>query len=276
MKRVPGKTAGTDERAFERLTLNERLQHGVLVLSFTTLVITGIPVRYHDSVWAGWLFTLMGGPVGRAMLHRLAAIALVLLSGYHVCYLLFSERGHFEVRALIPRAQDARDAVHHMLYYVGRRPSPPAFGRFSYVEKFEYLAVVWGTAVMAATGALLWFEVQAMMVLPKWVLDICRIVHGYEAVLAALAIIIWHMYCVHLRPGTFPMSRTWLDGRITETEMKHHHPLEYEEIRRQQPQAPPPNGGDGRPRGGAAAEAGLAAPHRAAAEAPASRKEDRR
>ena len=217
-----------------------------LVVSFTTLVVTGLPLRYHDTAWAGWLFALMGGPGGRALLHRAAAVVMLLLAVYHVGYLLGSARGRYEVGQLIPKPQDLRDMLHQLLYYIGKRPAPPRYGRFSYAEKFEYLAVVWGTAVMAVTGLLLWHEVQAMAVLPKWMLDVAQIVHSYEALLAFAAIITSHFYNVHFRPGVFPMSRVFLDGRISESEMKHHHPLEYEEILRREQEATRRKGGNGK------------------------------
>ncbi|NLC55598.1 MAG: hypothetical protein GX774_02025 [Armatimonadetes bacterium] len=226
--------AAVPERTFERLTLNQRLQHAVLMVSFTTLVVTGMPVRYAESGWAAWLTALMGGAEGRALLHRVAAVVLMLLAVYHVGYLVGTRRGRYELRQLIPWFPDAWDAIHHLLYYLGRRPHPPRFGRFSYIEKFEYLAVVWGTFCMGVTGLVLWFEVEAMRYLPKWAVDVCRVIHSYEALLAALAIAVWHLYCVHFRPDVFPMSRIWLDGRISEAEMKLHHPREYEEILRRE------------------------------------------
>lgn len=234
MKETAPSHSSDQERTFERLTLNQRIQHGVLMVSFTALVVTGLPVRYSESRWSIWLTSVMGGAEGRALAHRVAAVVLLLLGAYHCCYLVFSPRGRYELRQLIPWVTDAREAIHHILYYLGLRPTPPRFGRFSYIEKFEYLAVVWGTLIMGLTGLVLWFEVPAMRVLPKWGVDVCRVIHSYEALLAALAIAVWHLYCVHFRPGVFPMSRVWLDGRIRESEMKHHHPREYEEIVRRE------------------------------------------
>jgi len=143
---------------------------------------------------------------------------LILLAVYHAGYLGCSKRGRSELRALLFRFQDARDAFRHICYYFGLRREPPAFGRFNYFEKFEYFAVVWGSLIMIATGFLLWFETQAMVALPKWALMSASGAR-YEAVLAFLTILIWHMYCVHFNPDVFPMSRIWLDGRITEAEM---------------------------------------------------------
>lgn len=109
-------------------------------------------------------------------------------------------------------------------------PTVPKFDRFNFIEKFEYLALAWGSVVMIVTGFALWFQDQAMVVLPKWTLDIAKVIHSYEALLAFLAIIIWHFYHVHLNPEVFPMSRVWLSGEISEHEMKTLHPLEYERI----------------------------------------------
>ncbi|HEX2999461.1 MAG TPA: cytochrome b/b6 domain-containing protein [Armatimonadota bacterium] len=228
------KSVNPEERTFERFTLNQRIQHITLIASFTTLVITGLPLRYADTVWAGWLFTLLGGPTGRALIHRIAAVMMMGLAVYHVGYLILAPRGRRDFLLLLPRPQDALDMIQHMLYYLGIRKDPPRFGRFSYLEKFEYLALFWGTGVMIATGLVLWFHTRALFLFPLWVVDICRIAHSYEALLAFLSILVWHMYCVHLNADVFPMSRVWLTGRMTETEMRHHHPREYEEIMRRE------------------------------------------
>jgi cytochrome b subunit of formate dehydrogenase len=103
----------------------------------------------------------------------------------------------------------------------------PCVGRYGLVEKLEYGAVVWGNFVMILTGAILWRPDWFLDWMPAWTFEVCRIVHGFEATLAFLAIIIWHMYHVHLRPGVFPMSRVFLNGRVTRAELRHHHPEEY-------------------------------------------------
>ena len=90
--------------------------------------------------------------------------------------------------------------------------------------------MVWGSAIMLATGAALWFPVQATILFPRWILDIIRVIHGFEAILAFLAIIIWHMYHVHLNPEVFPMSRIWLNGRMSLEFFRHHHRLEFDRL----------------------------------------------
>jgi cytochrome b subunit of formate dehydrogenase len=115
-------------------------------------------------------------------------------------------------------------------YFVGKSDEKPRFGRFSYVEKFDYWAVYWGMVIMIGSGLILWYLETALQFLPKFAADIAREAHSDEGLLATLAIIIWHFYNVHLNPEHFPMNRTFWTGMISEEEMRHHHPLEYEAV----------------------------------------------
>jgi cytochrome b subunit of formate dehydrogenase len=143
---------------------------------------------------------------------------------------VLTRQGRAELKALLPNFKDGFDALQMLKFYIGMAPTLPRFDRFNFIEKFEYLALAWGSVVMIVSGLALWFQDQSMMLLPKWALDIAKVIHSYEAVLAFLAIIIWHFYHVHLNPEVFPMSRVWLDGEISEHELKTLHPLEYERI----------------------------------------------
>lgn len=218
------------ERHFSRLTLNQRIQHIVLMTSFFTLVLTGALVTYPSSPAASEIIRLLGGFTMRSILHRTAAITLMILSTYHIIYMFTTKHGRSELRALAPKLDDMFDAIKMVKFYVGLSPEPPRFDRFNYIEKFEYFALAWGTIVMIITGLMLWFQDQTMIYLPKWALDVAKVCHGYEALLAFLAIIVWHFYHVHLNPDVFPMSRVWINGQISEHELKSQHPLEYERI----------------------------------------------
>ncbi|MHB9037634.1 MAG: formate dehydrogenase subunit gamma [Armatimonadota bacterium] len=220
----------TQERTFRRMTLNQRIQHITLMTSFFTLVLTGFPLTYPASPASSEVVRLLGGFSMRSSLHRTAAVLLICLTIYHIFYMLLSRHGRSEGRAMIPNIKDMFDAIHMLKFYIGLTPNTPQFDRFNYIEKFEYLALGWGSLVMIATGFCLWFQDQAMVVLPKWMLDVAKVIHSYEALLAFLAIIVWHFYHVHLNPEVFPMSRVWLTGEISEHEMKNLHPLEYERI----------------------------------------------
>jgi cytochrome b subunit of formate dehydrogenase len=224
----PRPEPGEWEPQFERLTLHQRLQHWTLILSFVTLLITGLPLSSPGSAISRRVVGFLGGMGARAVVHRTAAVVLICLVAYHVLYVIFSRRGNRELRQLIPGFKDAHDIIQMMKFYFGLTPIRPSFGRYNYIEKFEYLAVGWGSVIMITTGALLWAPHLSLLLFPKWVMDVALIVHNWEAILAFLAIIVWHMYNVHWNPSVFPMSRVWLTGKIGLHEFRENHPLEYE------------------------------------------------
>jgi cytochrome b subunit of formate dehydrogenase len=226
-------------RWFERMTLSERIQHGLLATSFFALVYTGFALKYPESWIFSWLARLEHGYAWRSLLHRIAAVVQVGAAVYHIYYLT-TRRGRGFVADMVPRLQDARDASDNLLYLAGRRPTPPRFGRFGYIEKAEYWALVWGTVVMTGTGLALWFENQSLRWLDKWVLDLATVIHYYEAWLAFLAIMIWHIYYVIANPEAYPMNWTWLTGRISEEHLRLEHPLEWERLTAAERQAESP------------------------------------
>ncbi len=156
---------------------------------------------------------------------------MVAVSLYHLCYLAISPRGRQLVRDLFPNWKDGRDVLQVILFNLGLAKSRPLFHRFAYMEKAEYWSLVWGVVVMAGTGFIMWFDNFFINLFTKLGWDIARTIHFYEAVLATLAIIVWHFYFVIFSPSVYPMSTAWLTGKITEEEMEEEHPLELEEIR---------------------------------------------
>lgn len=219
-------------RLYLRMTVNERLQHGTLVLSFVALVVTGFMLRYPEAWWVatirGWSGHLFEW---RGLLHRIAAVAMVASGLWHFAYLACTVRGRRLFRDLLPRWQDARDALGVLRYNLGLAAAKPRFGRFSYIEKSEYWALLWGSVIMGATGAFLWFENTSIGLFTKLGYDVSRTVHFYEAVLATLAIVVWHFYFVIFNPDVYPMNLSWLTGRVSEEEMHEDHPLELEQIK---------------------------------------------
>ena len=229
-----------DRTVVIRLTLAERVQHIVLMVSFTILILTGAPLLFPETP----LIQVFGGmfPV-RTFVHRFAGAALAGLAAFHVLYVLFSEEGRRDFGRMAPRLQDVKDFVHYLKYQLGKVDQPPPFGKFDPFEKIEYFAVVWGSAVMVATGFMMWFFEATLRVFPKWAYDLVVLIHGYEALLAFLSIILWHLYNVHLKPGVFPLSKVWINGKITLRDLKEHHPREYQSwLRRQRIQPPTENG----------------------------------
>lgn len=215
-----------------RFTGSERVQHALLALSFITLAYSGFALKFPDTWWATPLNALADGESGRRLVHRGAALVMLGLSLFHVGWVLLTRRGRSQLQAMRPRWSDARDLGQAVRWYLRRAPHGPAFGRFSYGEKAEYWAVVWGTAVMVVTGFALWFADLSLQVVPKWALDLATVVHYYEAWLATLAILVWHFYGVIFNPQVYPMSLVWLTGYLSREAMRHEHPRELDEIER--------------------------------------------
>ena len=216
-------------RWFERMTVLERVQHFALAVSFFTLVYTGFALKFPEAWPFAWLARLEGGYSWRSAIHRIAAVVMTVVSLLHVVY-LFTKRGRQLVRDLFPVPSDATEMLQNTLHLFGLRRNPPRFARFGYIEKAEYWALIWGTVVMTGTGLLLWFENPAMQVLPKWALDLATVVHYYEAWLAFLAIIVWHLYQNIVNPDVYPMNWTWLTGLMPDWQMKHEHAREYDRL----------------------------------------------
>ncbi|MCX6137062.1 MAG: cytochrome c3 family protein [Ignavibacteriales bacterium] len=219
---------------FVRMSLFERIQHAMLLLSFITLVITGFMLKFPDAWWVQPIRSM--SPVVfevRSILHRLAAVVLIFASVVHIYYILFVPRGKQLVRDLLPRFQDAKDMLAVAQYNLGISKVRPKFDRFGYIEKSEYWALVWGTIVMGVTGFILWFDNSFLGIIGKSWWDVARTVHYYEAWLATLSIIVWHFYFVIFNPDVYPINLAFLKGTITEEEMHDEHPLELQRLKEQ-------------------------------------------
>ncbi|MBF0501305.1 MAG: cytochrome c3 family protein [Candidatus Riflebacteria bacterium] len=210
-----------------RFTSFEVFNHLILVLSFTTLVLTGFALKFPDAFWVKGLSFVGLHESIRGFIHRIAGVVLICQGIIQTIWTFGTVRGRTEVIALLPWFTDLRDVFLNMWYHLGFTEHHPHFGRYSYIEKSEYWAMAWGTVVMAITGLMLWFPAYVTWVLPSWLLKIAEIVHYYEAWLATLAIIVWHMFFTFLHPKEYPFSITWLDGKISDEEFRSHHPQEY-------------------------------------------------
>lgn len=219
-------------RLYLRMTAHERVQHGLLVLSFVILVITGFMLCYPEAWWVVAIRRFSSRAFEfRSLAHRIAGVVMLAGGAWHIGYLAFSKPGRKLFLDLLPRWRDVTDPWGVLKYNLGIVREKPAFGRFSYIEKVEYWALVWGTLLMGATGAILWFENASMGYFTKLGFDVARTVHFYEAVLATLAIVVWHFYFVIFNPDVYPMNLSWLTGRMSEGEMQEEHPLQLEEMK---------------------------------------------
>ena len=217
------------EKQVRRMDADEVVQHTVLALAFTVLVVTGFALRYYDAWWSTLVFGREGGYTTRGIIHRSAGVVLLLGGLWHLIFLV-TKRGRRFVRDMLPGKLDVIQFFQMMKYNLGKNAQHPHFGRFSYVEKAEYWALVWGTVVMGITGLFLWFDNYAVKFFPKGLLDVLLVIHYYEAWLAFLAILIWHMYATVFNPKVYPMNPSWINGMMPERQLKSEHPLEWEEL----------------------------------------------
>jgi cytochrome b subunit of formate dehydrogenase len=215
-----------------RMTLNERIQHAAMFSSFILLVVTGFMLKFPDAWWVIPIRQLSGRFFEvRSITHRVAGVAMIAISLYHLFYVFFMKRGKQLGIDMLPRLKDAGDVWINLRYLTGLSKNKPLFDRFGYIEKAEYWALVWGVVVMAGTGIVLWFDNFFIGLFTKLGWDISRTIHFYEACLATLAIVVWHFYFVIFSPNIYPMSTAWLTGKISEEEMAEEHPLELGRIR---------------------------------------------
>ncbi len=213
-------------RYFVRLNYSEKMQHLVFAACFIVLVVTGFMLKIPDSVVKS--FGTAGEIVFsyRSILHRTAGTIMILVGLYHFYYLVFKRAGRRWLIDMLPRLKDLKDMRDNFLYYVNVRKEPPEFDRFCYKHKIEYGALIAGTTIVSVTGLILWSQYKWS----KFVVDIATLVHGMEAILACLAIIIWHLYEIHFRPHKSPLDNTWLTGVISEEEMKEEYAQHYKKI----------------------------------------------
>lgn len=210
-----------------RMTVNQRWQHLILLTSFIVLVITGFALRFPDS----WIAQMIGLTEHlRSIVHRIAGVVLIAAGIYHVFYVVAAREGRKLLRDLTPTPKDGFDAIGAMLYYIGLRKERPKFARFNYAEKAEYWALVWGTALMGLTGVMLWAKVWVGNLLARWWVDVATAIHYYEAILATLAIVVWHFYQVFFDPDVYPMNGAWLDGKMPIDHYRHEHELDVETL----------------------------------------------
>lgn len=213
-------------RTIERMDRKQRVQHWLILSSFIVLAVTGFALKYPDSPLA-WV---TGSSESlRRIGHRVAGVVMIAAGLYHLFYISATKQGRRLFLDFLPTLQDVRDLKANLFYHLGWSEEPPRFARFTYGEKAEYLALAWGTFLMAVTGLLMWFKMQAGAWFGGFTVDIATAIHFYEAILAVLAILVWHFYQVMFDPDVYPLDWTFWDGRISAERAHHHHPLAYTE-----------------------------------------------
>jgi cytochrome b subunit of formate dehydrogenase len=225
------------EREFVRFSRLQRTLHACMIVSFLSLALTGLTLKFSYTGWAALLSRWMGGFQTAGFIHRTAAVLMfgVFITHLYGLYRLKKEE-YKSWRALLlgpntmlPTRQDLAQFIATMKWFVGAGPRPQ-YGRWSYWEKFDYFAVFWGIAVIGATGLTLWFPIFFTRFLPGSFLNVATIIHSDEALLATGFIFTVHFFNTHLRPEKFPMDTTVFTGHMPLAELKRDKPLEYEAL----------------------------------------------
>ena len=219
-----------DEKLFPRLTKGQMIIHGVNFLAFFTLVVTGFSLRFSD-VPVLHMLTLWLSEGARSLIHRIAGVTMILVFAVHFFRIARGKADRGVFTAMLPRLKDIRDFKDNMKYIFLRTDKRPRYGKTTYAEKMEYLALLWGTAVMALTGLILWFPIEALKFLPAWSIKVAESIHFYEAILATMAIFFWHFFFVILHPDVYPLDLTVVDGKMPVEEIKEQRPDWYDELK---------------------------------------------
>lgn len=222
---------------YRRFKRAQRYQHAVMIVSFFTLAITGMALKFSYAAWAQAIAWLFGGGQTMGYVHRVAAVVLIVLFTYHVFTLLKRKRQEnlswiqmlSGPDTLMFTLTDVKQIWQSFMWFFGRAERPK-YGRYTYWEKFDYFAVFWGVMVIGSTGFVLWFPEFFTKLIPGWTINVATIVHSDEALLAVAFIFTIHFFNTHFRPDKFPMDPVIFTGRVPIEEFKFDKPAEYEEL----------------------------------------------
>jgi cytochrome b subunit of formate dehydrogenase len=225
----------SNPHAIQRFTRVDRINHAFVIVSFFGLTLTGLPLFFADQGWARTLMSVLGGVWAAGVLHRV--FALMLIGNFIVHFVGLAQRARrdgwkkllFGPTTMLPKWKDFKDcAGMFRWFFVGG--NKPAFDRWTYWEKFDYVAEVFGSLVIAITGLMLWFPIFFSWFLPGWTFNLATLIHGYEALLAIGFIFTIHFFNAHLRMEKFPVDDVMFTGQLPEEEFKHERPAEYQRL----------------------------------------------
>jgi len=245
------KTDDEGRRIIVRFSLGQRLEHQFLMVTFTLLTVTGLAQRFAANPLGALTLTLFGGIETARQIHHLAAAVFILESVYHVGVFAYGVVVYRRWGSMWPTPGDLAHFFQMLRLNLGLSKQPPYLGRYTFEEKAEYWALVWGGAVMILTGFIQWFPTLVSRWLPGAAIPVARAMHSWEAVLAALAILTWHLYHAVLKH----FNKSIFTGTMTEEEMLEEHPAELAYLERaaaawarsQQARSPEPASPPGQP-----------------------------
>jgi cytochrome b subunit of formate dehydrogenase len=239
----------TGAKLYVRFRPVDRFCHLLIIVSFMLLVITGMPLKFHSAPWAQYLFGVFGGARAAGRLHRFGALLTLSYFVIHLTSLIgpirharneyIDVKNRFSIKKFLifafgpdspmPNLQDFRDFAAHSKWFIGKGPRP-RFDRFTYWEKFDYMAVFWGVTVIGLSGLVMWFPLTVTRAFPGWIINVAHVIHSDEALLAAGFIFTFHFFNNHFRPEKFPLDLVMFSGRITEEEMLHERGRQHERL----------------------------------------------
>ena len=225
-----------NQETFLRFPVNRRVEHWLLFTSFTVLAITGLCQKYATAGISLAIINFLGGISTVRIIHRVAAMMLAFETIYHLAYLGYQLYVKRVEATMLPGIKDVKDAFDAAFYNLGWKKEPPKMGRYNFAEKAEYWALIWGLIVMGLTGFMLWNPILTTRLLPGVFIPAAKVAHGWEALLAVLAIILWHFYHVHIKHWNWSIIK----GTVTKDEMEEEHALELEQIEKGKVYVPPP------------------------------------
>ncbi|MBI5541832.1 MAG: cytochrome c3 family protein [Bacteroidia bacterium] len=222
---------------FRRFKKSQRITHLFVIVSFLLLALTGMMLKFAHMPWANNLAKLIGGVHVAGSIHRFAAVITFGYFIFHVFSLIRMKIKNktklmsfiFGKDSLMFNKQDLKDAIGTVKWFLGAGPRP-YYGRWTYWEKFDYMAVFWGVAVIGFSGLILWLPEFFTNFFPGWVINVAQIIHSDEALLAVGFIFTIHFFNTHLRPEAFPMDTVIFTGHVPVEEYKADRPKEYEEL----------------------------------------------
>ncbi len=214
-------------RYYQRFSRAQRIEHAVMMACFGTLAITGLAQKFPLNGISQFIVRSLGGIENMRAIHHAAAIIFMLGVAYHLLRVGYKVYVKRVPMTMLPAFQDAKDALQAFLYNIGFVKQRPKMGRYTFEEKAEYWAFAFGTVVMITTGFFMWNPIATTQFLPGQVIPAGKAAHGAEAILAVLAILVWHIYGVYIK---FINKSMWT-GKLSEEEMREEHPLELAEIK---------------------------------------------
>jgi formate dehydrogenase gamma subunit len=228
------------ERVFQRFSNSQRWEHWILLASFTTLLLTGLPQKYRTSTWSQQLIATPEQLALIQTIHHIAAIVLILEVIYHLGKAIYRMARRNMPDDMFVSWQDFRDAGKMLAYLFFLRKDKPAYGKYSFEEKVTYWFIFIGVGIMLVSGLILWFPELITRFLPGGVIPAAMLAHSTEAVVAGIFVVIWHFFHVHFQR----LNLSIFSGKINEKEMQAYHALEYERLMAGKPVVPDESGGE--------------------------------